>query len=70
MKVADVLRILGWYRTGGFGADGGQPRQFRHAKRPGRLTFAGKTSDGLAPGALESVLKQSGYRIGDTHPPQ
>lgn len=66
MKVADVLRILGWYRTGGFGA-GEQPRQFRHAKRPGRVTFAGRSSDGLAPGALESVLKQSGYRVGDRH---
>jgi predicted RNA binding protein YcfA (HicA-like mRNA interferase family) len=68
MKVAEVLRILGWYRTGGMGAGPAEePRQFRHPKRPGRVTFAGKASDGLAPGALESVLKQSGYRVGDLH---
>jgi predicted RNA binding protein YcfA (HicA-like mRNA interferase family) len=60
MKVADVLRILGWYRAGGMDASG-HPRQFRHPRRPGRLTFAGKPGDGLAPGALESVLRQSGY---------
>jgi predicted RNA binding protein YcfA (HicA-like mRNA interferase family) len=66
MKVADVLRILGWYRVGARG----EHRQFKHPKTPGRLTVAGRPTDGLAPGALESVLKQSGYRIGESRPPQ
>jgi predicted RNA binding protein YcfA (HicA-like mRNA interferase family) len=57
MKIADVLRMLGWYwiRT----ATG--HRQFKHPRKPGRLTVAGDAHDSLAPGALESILKQSGY---------
>lgn len=62
MKVVDVLRILGWYWVrNGDGNCGGEHRQFRHPKRPGRLTVAGKADDSLAPGALESILKQTGY---------
>ena len=57
MKVADVLRVLGWTWV----KSRGEQRQFRHPKRPGRLTVAGRSADGLAPGALDSILKQSGY---------
>jgi predicted RNA binding protein YcfA (HicA-like mRNA interferase family) len=59
MKVADAVRILGWYWVGSRGGH----RQYKHALRPGRLTVAGKATEGLAPGALESLLKHSGYIV-------
>jgi len=61
MKVADILRMLhedGWYLI----ATRGSHRQFRHSSRPGRVTVPGKPSDDLAPGTLNSILKQSGLR--------
>jgi predicted RNA binding protein YcfA (HicA-like mRNA interferase family) len=61
MKVADVLRMLhddGWYLVGTRGSH----RQFKHRTKPGRVTVAGKPSDDLAPGTLNSILKQSGLK--------
>lgn len=61
MKVADLLRALqsdGWYLV----ATRGSHRQFRHHSKPGRVTVAGKPSDDLAPGTLNSILKQAGLK--------
>jgi predicted RNA binding protein YcfA (HicA-like mRNA interferase family) len=61
MKVSDVLRMIhegGWYLV----ATKGSHRQFKHAGKPGRVTVAGKPSDDLAPGTLNSVLKQAGLK--------
>jgi predicted RNA binding protein YcfA (HicA-like mRNA interferase family) len=61
MKVADVLRMLhddGWYLVGTRGSH----RQFKHRTKPGRVTVAGKPSDDLAPGTLNSILKQSSLK--------
>ncbi len=61
MKVADLLRALqsdGWYLV----ATRGSHRQFRHRSKPGRVTVAGKPSDDLAPGTLNSILKQAGLK--------
>jgi len=61
MKVAEVLRLLqadGWYLV----ATRGSHRQFKHAAKPGRVTVAGKPSDDLAPGTLNSILKQSSLK--------
>ncbi|HSU91529.1 MAG TPA: type II toxin-antitoxin system HicA family toxin, partial [Sporolactobacillaceae bacterium] len=58
MKVREVLVILrsdGWYLE----ATRGSHRQFKHSTTPGRVTVAGKPSDDLAPGTLNSVLKQA-----------
>ncbi|MBP6310580.1 MAG: type II toxin-antitoxin system HicA family toxin [Arenimonas sp.] len=58
MKVADILVALkndGWYLV----ATRGSHRQFKHAIKPGRVTLAGKLSDDLAPGTLNSILKQA-----------
>jgi predicted RNA binding protein YcfA (HicA-like mRNA interferase family) len=58
MKVRDVLRMLsddGWFLV----ATRGSHRQFKHSTKPGRVTVAGKPSDDLAPGTLNSILKQS-----------
>ena len=60
MKVRDVIRMLaddGWYELPG---RGGSHRQFKHPAKPGRVTVAGKPSHDLAPGTLNSVLKQAG----------
>lgn len=61
MKVADVLRMLhedGWFLV----VTRGSHRQFKHPSKPGRVTIPGKPSDDLAPGTLNSVLKQAGLK--------
>ncbi len=37
-------------------------RQFKHPKKPGRVTISGKESDDLAPGTFDSILKQAGLK--------
>ncbi len=61
MKVGDLLRRLrddGWSVV----AIRGSHRQLKHPSKPGRVTVAGKPSDDLAPGTLNSVLKQAGLK--------
>jgi predicted RNA binding protein YcfA (HicA-like mRNA interferase family) len=60
MKVREVLRRLsedGWYVV----VVRGSHRQFKHPSKPGRVTVAGKPSDDLAPGTLNSISKQAGW---------
>jgi predicted RNA binding protein YcfA (HicA-like mRNA interferase family) len=61
MKVSEVLRMLnedGWFLV----ATRGSHRQFKHSTKPGRLTVPGKPNDDLAPGTLNSILKQAGLK--------
>lgn len=61
MKVSEVLRMLqddGWMLV----ATRGSHRQFKHPSKAGRVTVPGKPSDDLAPGTLNSVLKQAGLK--------
>lgn len=61
MKVSEILRQLqdgGWFLV----ATRGSHRQFKHAVKAGRVTLAGKPSDDLAPGTLNSILKQAGFK--------
>ena len=61
MKVSDLLRLLheqGWFLV----ATRGSHRQFKHSVKPGRVTVSGKPADDLAPGTLNSILKQSGLK--------
>jgi predicted RNA binding protein YcfA (HicA-like mRNA interferase family) len=37
----------------------GSHRQFKHPAKRGRVTVAGKPSDDLAPGTLNSIFKQA-----------
>jgi HicA toxin of bacterial toxin-antitoxin, len=37
-------------------------REYKHASKPGRVAVAGKPSDDLAPGTLNSILKQAGLK--------
>ena len=58
MKIRDVIRLIekdGWYLV----ATKGSHRQFKHPEKSGRVTIAGHPSDELAPGTLNSVLKQA-----------
>ncbi|MCH9019290.1 MAG: type II toxin-antitoxin system HicA family toxin [Proteobacteria bacterium] len=58
MKIRDIIALLerdGWYLV----ATRGSHRQFKHPVKRGRVTVAGKPSDDLAPGTLNSVLKQA-----------
>ena len=58
MKVRDINRILledGWFLV----ATRGSHRQYKHPTKPGRVTVPGKPSDDLAPGTLDSILKQA-----------
>ncbi len=40
----------------------GSHRQFKHQMKTGRVTIAGRLSDGLAPGTYNSILKQAGLK--------
>lgn len=53
-----MLHEDGWYLV----AARGSHRQFKHSSKPGRVTVAGKPSDDLAPGTLNSIPKQSGLK--------
>lgn len=58
MKVSEILRLLhddGWAVV----TTRGSHRQLKHSTKPGRVTVAGKPSDDLAPGTLNSILKQA-----------
>lgn len=63
MKIHEVIRLLerdGWrlHETRG------SHRQYKHPEKPGRVTVAGRLSDELAPGTLNSVLKQARLKKG------
>jgi predicted RNA binding protein YcfA (HicA-like mRNA interferase family) len=61
VKVRDVLRLLaddGWYLARTRGSHG----QFKHPSKPGLVTVAGAGNDDLAPGTLNSILKQAGLK--------
>ena len=61
MKVREAIKLIetdGWFLV----TTRGSHRQYKHPRKPGRVTIAGKLSDDLAPGTLNSILKQAGLR--------
>ncbi|MDP1929952.1 MAG: type II toxin-antitoxin system HicA family toxin [Gammaproteobacteria bacterium] len=61
MKIREVIKLLendGWVLV----TTKGSHRQFKHPTKPGRVTVPGKPADDIAPGTLNSVLKQSGLK--------
>jgi predicted RNA binding protein YcfA (HicA-like mRNA interferase family) len=61
MKISEILRMLhadGWLLV----ATRGSHRQYKHPVKPGRVTVPGKPSDDVAPGTLNSIMKQSGLK--------
>ena len=62
MKVREAIKLVeseGWYldRTRG------SHRQYKHPVKLGLVTVPGKPGDDLAPGTLNSVLKQAGLKL-------
>ena len=61
MKVRDIIKLIeadGWYIV----VTKGSHRQYKHPTKQGRVTIAGHPNDDLAPGTLNSVLKQAKLR--------
>jgi predicted RNA binding protein YcfA (HicA-like mRNA interferase family) len=61
MKVRDIIRLLerdGWYLK----QTRESHRQYKHPRKPGRVTLPGHPNDDLPPGTLNSVLKQAGLK--------
>jgi predicted RNA binding protein YcfA (HicA-like mRNA interferase family) len=60
-KVRDVIRLLeddGWYLDR---MRGSHP-QYKHPWKKGLVTVSGNSNDDVAPGTLNSILKQAGLR--------
>ncbi len=58
MKIRDVIKLIesdGWYVI----HTRGSHRQYKHPVKQGRVTIAGHSNDDLAPGTLNSILKQA-----------
>ncbi len=61
MTVRELLRIIekdGWFMV----AQKGSHRQYKHPAKHGRVTIAGHPNDDLAPGTLNSILRQAGLK--------
>ena len=61
MKVKEVIKMIetdGWYLA----RTKGSHRQYKHYLKSGLVTIAGKPSEDLASGTLNSILKQSGLK--------
>jgi len=61
MKVKDCIKMIeadGWYLV----ATRGSHRQYKHPSKSGRIIIAGHPADDLAPGTLNSILKQAGLK--------
>jgi len=62
MKVREDMRLIeqdGWYldRTRG------SHRPYKHPQKRGLVTVPGKPNDDLAPGTLNSILKQAALKL-------
>jgi predicted RNA binding protein YcfA (HicA-like mRNA interferase family) len=58
MKVREIIKLIeqdGWYHVDTKGSH----RQYKHPTKRGRVTIACHPNDDLAPGTLNSILKQS-----------
>ncbi len=61
MKIKEVIKLIevdGWYLVNIEGSH----RQFKHPTKKGKVTVAGKLSDDVRKGTLNSILKQAGLK--------
>ena len=61
MKIRDIIKAIeadGWYLIN----TAGSHRQYKHPTKQGKVTIAGKPSDEIKKGTLNSVLKQAGLK--------
>jgi predicted RNA binding protein YcfA (HicA-like mRNA interferase family) len=57
-KAIQMIEADGWLLV----VTRGSHRQYKHPIKSGRVTIAGHLSDDLAPGTLNSILKQAGLK--------
>ena len=58
MKIKEIIKLIeqdGWFQV----AQRGSHRQYKHTTKTGRVTIAGKPSDDVDKGTLNSILKQA-----------
>lgn len=58
MKIRDVIKMITddrWYLV----PTKGGHQQYKHPVKPGRVTIAGHPNHDIAPGTLNSILKQA-----------
>jgi predicted RNA binding protein YcfA (HicA-like mRNA interferase family) len=61
VKIRDLITMVeadGWRHI----ATKGSHRQYKHPSKPGRVTVPGHPRDEVAPGTLQSILKQAGLK--------
>ncbi len=61
VKVREIVRMLeddGWLLV----RTRGSHHQYKHSTKPGLVTIPGNRNDELAPGTLNSILKQAGLK--------
>ncbi len=61
MKIREVISLIekdGWFLA----RTTGSHRQYKHNRKAGLVTIAGKPSDDLPHGILKSILKQAGLK--------
>jgi predicted RNA binding protein YcfA (HicA-like mRNA interferase family) len=61
VKVTELIRLLeddGWYLA----RTKGSHRQYKHPRKPGLVTVAGKPGAEIPRGTLNSALKQAGLK--------
>jgi predicted RNA binding protein YcfA (HicA-like mRNA interferase family) len=61
MKIRDTIKLVkrdGWRMVN----QEGSHRQYKHPSKPGKVTIAGHPPDDVAPGTLNSILKQAGLK--------
>jgi predicted RNA binding protein YcfA (HicA-like mRNA interferase family) len=61
VKVREIVRMLqedGWLLT----RTRGSHHQYKHPAKPGLVTIPGNRNAELAPGTLNSILKQAGLK--------
>jgi predicted RNA binding protein YcfA (HicA-like mRNA interferase family) len=66
MKVKEAINLIendGWYLA----RTKGSHRQYKHPNKSGLVTIPGKLSDDLAPGTLNSILKQAQLKSGTSN---
>ena len=61
MKIKDIVEKIqndGWFLV----RTRGSHRQYKHPTKKGLVTIAGKLGDEIAPGTLNSIMKQAGLK--------
>jgi predicted RNA binding protein YcfA (HicA-like mRNA interferase family) len=61
VKVREIIKLIeadGWWLV----RTRGSHRQYKHPSKPGLVTVAGNLQNEVAPGTLNSIMKQAGLK--------